>query len=128
MKSLFQRLFGFDAMVELAGGVPIYLETQVENDFKISPQQLSDAISSKSRLFIFSLPLNPTGSVYSSEELEALAEVFRKVPDLYIISDEIYQLITYQEHPTSFASSPGMFEKTISINGVSKAFAMEAGE
>jgi len=114
----------YTAMVQLAGGIPKYIPTTHEQNFKISPEQLENAISPRTRLIIFSSPSNPTGSIYSLTELEALAKVILKYPNLYIISDEIYQLISYEQTAPSLASIPEMFDRTITINGVSKAFSM----
>lgn len=114
----------YAAMVHLAEGKPVFIPTSHEQNFKITPQQLEKAITTKSRLIIFSSPSNPTGSIYTKKELEDLAKIILKYPDLYVISDEIYQLISYEEPAPSLASIPEMFERTITINGVSKAFSM----
>ncbi len=112
------------AMVRLAEGNPIHIPTTVENDFKITPQQLEQAITPRTRLFIFSSPCNPTGSLYSKEELAALVEVFVRYPDIYIISDEIYEHINFVGKHESIAQFESIFERVITINGVSKGFAM----
>ncbi len=114
----------YAAMVYLAEGIPVFIPTTHEQKFKITPEQLEKAITPKSRLIIFSSPSNPTGSIYTKPELEALGQVILKYPDLYVISDEIYQLISYEEPACSMASIPEVFERTITINGVSKAFSM----
>lgn len=114
----------YAAMVQLAEGKPVFIPTTHEQNFKITPEQLEKAITPKSRLIMFSSPSNPTGSIYTKSELEALAKVILKYPHLYVISDEIYQLISYEELATSLASIPEIFERTITINGVSKAFSM----
>lgn len=114
----------YAAMVYLAEGKPVFIPTTHEQNFKITPEQLENAITQKSRLIIFSSPSNPTGSIYSKKELENLVEIILKYPNLYVISDEIYQLISYDELAPSLASIPEIFERTITINGVSKAFSM----
>lgn len=113
------------AMVQLAGGIPIFIPTSHLQNFKITPEQLEKAISPRTKLLIYSSPSNPTGAIYSKKELEAIAHIILKHPNLFVIADEIYQLIAYDEKPTSLASlDKDIFERTITINGVSKAFAM----
>ncbi|GAB1449679.1 MAG: pyridoxal phosphate-dependent aminotransferase [Bacteroidia bacterium] len=114
----------YSEMVKLMGGIPVFIPGTLENDYKITAQQLEAAISPKSRLFIFSSPCNPTGSVFSAEELGALVEVFQKHPEIAIISDEIYEFINYKSKHVSIGTFPGMLERTITINGLSKGFAM----
>jgi len=114
----------YAAMVQLAGGVPIIIPTQIENDFKITAEELRANISDKTRLMIYSSPCNPSGSVYSKDELTALAEVIRSKSDFFVVSDEIYEHINYTGEHASLASIPGVFEQVITVNGVSKAFAM----
>ncbi len=114
----------YRAMVQLAGGKPVVLPTTIDNDFKINPAQLKEAITPATKLIIFSSPCNPTGSVYSREELEALAEVIRQYPDLYVVSDEIYEHINFTGKHASMASIKDMHERTITVNGLSKAYAM----
>ncbi len=111
-------------MVRLVGGVPVMLPASVEHDFKITADQLANAINEKTKLIIYSSPCNPTGSVYSRAELEAFAEVIQRKEELYVISDEIYEHINFGERTTSIASIGNMIERTITVNGVSKAFAM----
>jgi aspartate aminotransferase len=111
-------------IVKIAGGTPIELLAKVENDFKITPDQLRDAINEKTRLIIYSSPCNPTGTVYSKSELEAFAEIIEKWDGLYVISDEIYELINFSGKTHSIAAIGNMIERTITVNGVSKAFAM----
>jgi aspartate aminotransferase len=111
-------------LVKLVGGIPVLLPAPVEQDFKITPQQLEKAINDKTKLIIYSSPCNPTGSVYSREELEAFAAIIEKKDELYVISDEIYELINFAGTTTSIASIGNMIERTITVNGVSKAFAM----
>lgn len=111
-------------LVKLVGGIPVMISAPVEQDFKISADQLKKAINSKTKLIIYSSPCNPTGSVYSRSELEAFAEVIEKHDNLYVISDEIYELINFSGKTTSIASIGNMIDRTITVNGVSKAFAM----
>jgi aspartate aminotransferase len=111
-------------MVKLAGGVPVTVKAGIESDFKITPQQLDDAITPKTKVFLFSSPSNPTGSLYSIDELEALAAVFRKYPEVIVLSDEIYELINYVAPHASIATCQGMKERTVVVNGMSKGFAM----
>ncbi|MFA6950639.1 MAG: pyridoxal phosphate-dependent aminotransferase [Lentimicrobiaceae bacterium] len=111
-------------LVKLAGGKNVTIQAKVDTDFKITPQQLEEAITAKTRMFIFSSPCNPTGSVYSHNELAALAVVFEQHPEIYIISDEIYELINFKGKHESIARFPALKERVIIINGVSKGFAM----
>ncbi len=111
-------------IVKIAGGTPIELLAKVENDFKITPQQLQGAINEKTRLIIYSSPCNPTGTVYSKSELEAFAAIIEQWDGLYVISDEIYELINFSGKTHSIASIGNMIDRTITVNGVSKAFAM----
>ena len=111
-------------MVELAGGIPVIVHAGVEQDFKITPDQLSAAITPRSRVLLYSSPCNPSGSIYTLAELEALAAVVKKHEDLYVISDEIYELITYTGKIPSMAAIDGMRDRTVTINGLSKGFAM----
>ncbi len=114
----------YPQMVKLAEGTPVFIEATIEQDFKITAEQLEKAITPKTKLIILCSPCNPTGSVYSEEDLRQLAEVIVKHDGLYVISDEIYEHINYIGKHTSLASFPGMKERTIVINGVSKAYAM----
>jgi aspartate aminotransferase len=111
-------------IVKMAGGVVVEVAAGVENDFKITAEQLRNAITEKTRLIIYSSPCNPTGSVYSKEELSSFATEILRHPGLYVISDEIYELIHFTNRPVSIGSLEGMWDRTITINGVSKAFAM----
>lgn len=111
-------------ILKLAGGVPKIIDTTIESDFKITPQQLEAAITPKSRLIMISTPCNPTGSVYNKEELKALAEVVAKHKELYILSDEIYEHINFAGGHESFAQFDFIKDRVITINGVSKGFAM----
>ena len=111
-------------IIKLSGGVPVEVPTSVETDFKMTPQQLEAAITPKTKMMWFSSPCNPSGSVYDCEELTALAKVLEKYPDIYVVSDEIYEHINFSGTFCSIASIPGMFDRTITVNGVAKAFAM----
>lgn len=114
----------YSEMVTLAEGKAVYIDTTIESDFKITPEQLETAITPKSKLFMFSSPCNPTGSVYSKAELAALAKVFEKHPDIFIISDEIYEHINFIDKHESIAQFPEIKERVIIVNGFSKAYAM----
>ena len=114
----------YPQMVKLAGGTPVIVNAGFEQDFKMTPEQLEAAITPKTRMLILCSPSNPTGSVYSKEELAALAEVIKKHEDLYVLADEIYEHINYIGHHESIAQFPGMKDRAIIVNGVSKAYAM----
>lgn len=114
----------YPQMVKLAGGVPVIVEAGFEQNFKMTPQQLEAAITPKTRMIILCSPSNPTGSVYAQEEMAALAEVIKKHDDLFVLADEIYEHINYTGRHASIAQVPGMKERTIIVNGVSKAYAM----
>lgn len=114
----------YPQMVKLAGGNPTIVKTGFAQEFKISPEQLEAAITSKTKVIILCSPSNPTGSVYSQSELEGLAHVILKHEDLYVIADEIYEHINYVGKHESIAQFPGMKERTIIVNGISKAYAM----
>ncbi len=114
----------YSALVRLAEGKVKYTDCGIDTDFKLTAAQLESAISDKTRLFIFSSPCNPTGSVYSKEELAALAEVFKRYPDVYIISDEIYEYINYTGAHQSIAQFTELRDRVIVVNGMSKGFAM----
>ncbi|MFP5436928.1 MAG: pyridoxal phosphate-dependent aminotransferase [Bacteroidia bacterium] len=111
-------------MVKMAEATPVEVPTSVESDFKITPEQLEAAITPKTKLIMFSSPCNPSGSVYNREELTAIAQVLEKYPDIYIVSDEIYEHINFSGNFCSIGTIPGMFDRTITVNGVAKAFAM----
>ncbi|AMA48289.1 MULTISPECIES: pyridoxal phosphate-dependent aminotransferase [Flavobacterium] len=111
-------------IIKLSGGTPIEVPTSVTSNFKITPAQLEAAITPKTKMMWFSSPCNPSGSVYSKEELEALAEVLKKYPNIYVVSDEIYEHINYTGNYYSIGSIPGMENNVITVNGVAKAFAM----
>lgn len=114
----------YKEMVKLAAGKAVYLPTSVETDFKITPQQLEAAITPKSKLFMFSSPCNPSGTVYSKEELRALAEVFARHPQVFVVSDEIYELINFKGKHETLAQFKEISDRVIIVNGVSKGFAM----
>ena len=111
-------------IIKMSGGIPVEVPTSVESDFKITPEQLEKTITPKTKMIWYSSPCNPSGSVYNREELTALAKVLEKYPNIYIVSDEIYEHINFSGTFCSIASIPGMFERTITVNGVAKAFAM----
>jgi len=115
----------YKEIAKMAGGGPLEGSTTNENDFKITPAQLEAAITPKTKMVWFNTPCNPSGSIYSKEELEALAVVLRKHPNIFILSDEIYEYINFtNERVTSVAEIDGLYERTITVNGMSKAFAM----
>ena len=114
----------YPQMVKMAGGVPVIVEAGFDQNFKMTPEQLEAAITPKTRMIILCSPSNPTGSVYSKAELEALSEVIKKHEDLFVLADEIYEHINYIGHHESIAQFPGMKERSIIVNGVSKAYAM----
>ena len=115
----------YKEIAKMAGGVPIEVHTTIENNFKITPAQLEAAITSKTKMVWLNTPCNPSGSIYSKEELEALAVVLRKHPHIFILSDEIYEYINFtNERVTSVAEIDSLYERTITVNGMSKAFAM----
>ena len=114
----------YSDITKIAGGVPVELPTSLETNFKITPEQLEKAITPRTKMIWLSNPGNPSGMIYSKEELEALAEVLRRHPNIFFLADEIYEHINYTGMPTSMASIEGMYERTITVNGLSKAFAM----
>ena len=109
---------------KLAGGVPVEIPTSIESDFKITPKSLKASISSKTKMMIYSSPCNPSGSVYSREELRALADVLIDYPEIIVISDEIYEHINFTGQHTSMAVFEDMYNRTVVVNGVSKAYSM----
>ena len=114
----------YPQMVKLAGGNPVIVNADFDQNFKMTPEQLEAAITPKTRMLILCSPSNPTGSVYSKEELAGLAEVILRHDDLFVLADEIYEHINYIGHHESIAQFPGMKERAIIVNGVSKAYAM----
>nr|WP_321409680.1 pyridoxal phosphate-dependent aminotransferase [uncultured Carboxylicivirga sp.] len=111
-------------LIKLSEGIPVVIESSVDTDFKITPDQLDKAITAKTKAVMFNSPSNPSGSVYSRAEVEALAEVLKKYPEVLIISDEIYEKINYVGEHAGFAEVDYLKDRTILINGVSKAYAM----
>jgi aspartate aminotransferase len=114
----------YDALVRLVEATPVIVKGGIDNDYKVTAAQLEKAITPKTRAIMFSSPCNPTGSVFSKKELEAIANVVLKHPDILVIADEIYEHINFTGEQVSIASFPGMFERTITVNGFAKGFAM----
>ena len=111
-------------IIKLNGGVPVEVKTSISSDFKISGEDLEKNITDKTKMLWFSSPCNPSGSVYSKSELKALTDVLLKHPEIYVVSDEIYEHINFSGEHYSIAAFDGMYDRTITVNGVSKAFAM----
>ena len=111
-------------IVKIAEGVPVEVTTSIDNDFKMTPAQLEAAITPKTKMLWYSSPCNPSGSIYSKEELRGLADVLAKYPDIIVVSDEIYEHINYVGSHASMAQFEDMYDRTVTVNGVSKAFAM----
>ncbi len=115
----------YSDIVKIAEGVPVEVPTSIDNDFKMTASQLEDAITPKTKMLWYSSPCNPSGSVYNKQELEAIAGVLKKHPQIIVVSDEIYEHINFtSEGHTSIAGIDGMYDRTVTVNGVSKAFAM----
>ena len=114
----------YSEIIKLSGGIPVEVPTSIESDFKITPEQLQKAITPKTKMIWYSSPCNPSGSVYDREELTALAEVLKNHPEIIVVSDEIYEHINFSGTFCSIASIDGMKDRTITVNGVAKAFAM----
>ncbi len=114
----------YDEMVKMMGGKSVFIETTIENDFKMTAEQLENAITPKTKALLYSSPCNPSGSFYTYSELEKMANVIAKYPQITIISDEIYEKINYEGKHVSIAEFPQVYEQTAVINGMSKAFAM----
>lgn len=114
----------YAAIVQLAEGVPVYLDGTIENDFKATASQLEAAITPKTKVVIYSSPSNPTGSVFTGQEMAEMAEVLSRHPNIYVIADEIYEYINYTGEHVSLASFPEMYDRTITVNGFAKGFAM----
>ena len=114
----------YNDIVKLNDGVPVEVETSIENDFKMTAAQLEAAITPRTKMIWYSSPCNPSGSVYSKDELRALADVLQKHPNIYVVSDEIYEHINFIGGHFSMAQFDDMYDRTITVNGVSKAFAM----
>ena len=114
----------YSALTILAGAKYIEIPSTIDTDFKITPKQLEAAITPKTKLIFFNSPNNPSGMIYSEEEIRALAKVLEKYPNIFILSDEIYEHINYGKTPFSFAKIESMYNRTITVNGIAKAFAM----
>ena len=114
----------YSAIVLMADGIPKILKSDISNDFKVSAKQIDDAISEKTKMIIINSPNNPSGSIYNKKELYEIASVVKKYPNVFVISDEIYEHINYGTEHVSFASIEGMYDRTITVNGIAKAFAM----
>lgn len=114
----------YEEIVKMAEGVPVFIETQIEDDFKITANQLQNAISDKTKMIIYSSPCNPSGSVYLKNELRELADVLVKHPQIVVVSDEIYEHINFTESYFSIAAFDDIYNQVVTVNGVSKAFAM----
>ena len=114
----------YSDIAELSGGIPVPIASSIESDFKVTPEALEAAITPKTKMMIYSSPCNPSGSVYSKEELRALADVLVKYPDIIVVSDEIYEHINYVGEHVSMAAFDDMYDRTVTVNGVSKAFSM----
>ena len=114
----------YSAIATLAEAKSVIIPSTIENNFKISPEQLEGSINSKTKLVMFNSPNNPSGTIYTKKELEAMGEILKKYPDVYILSDEIYEHINYGTPHFSIAGIPDLYDRTITVNGVAKAFAM----
>lgn len=114
----------YSAMVKLADGVPIFVNPEANSNYKITAQQLEAAITNKTKMLMLNSPNNPSGSIFTEEEYLEFSKVLLKYPDIIIVSDEIYEHINYGIKSVSFASLPGMYDRTVTVNGISKAFAM----
>ena len=111
-------------IIKLAEGTPIEISSSIENDFKVTAKQIENSITEKTKLLIFSSPCNPSGTVYNQNELEEIAQILEKYPKIYVISDEIYEHINFTKKHFSIGTIPSMKERTITVNGVSKGYAM----
>lgn len=111
-------------IVKVAGGIPVVVPTSIESDFKFTPEQFKASITPKTKMMMFSSPCNPTGTVYTKEELRALADVLKAHPNMIVMSDEIYEHINFVGHHYSMAQFEDVFEQIVTVNGVSKAWAM----
>ena len=114
----------YSAIVLMADGIPKILKSDISNDFKVSAKQIDDAISEKTKMIIINSPNNPSGSIYNKKELYEIASVLKKYPNVFVLSDEIYEHINYGTEHVSFANIEGMYDRTITVNGIAKAFAM----
>ena len=114
----------YEEIIKMAEGIPVFIETSIENDFKISPSQLQKAITEKTKMMIYSSPCNPSGSVYSKDELRSLADILVQFPEITIVSDEIYEHINFTNNYFSMGAFNDMYNQVVTVNGVSKSFAM----
>ncbi len=114
----------YSEIIKMSGGIPVEVPTSIESDYKMTPAQLEAAITPKTKMIWYSSPCNPSGSVYSRDEFTAIAEVLKKHPNIFIVADEIYEHINFSGTFCSMASILGMYDRTITVNGVAKAFAM----
>jgi aspartate aminotransferase len=114
----------YSAMVSLADGIPVFVHPSEEGNYKVTAEQLESAITEKTKMIMLNSPNNPSGSVFSEEEYLEFSKVLLKYPNIIVVSDEIYEHINYGSKSVSFASLPGMYERTVTVNGISKAFAM----
>ena len=114
----------YTALIKLAGGTPVFIKAGIESDFKVTPEQLEGAITDRTKAVIYSSPCNPTGSVFTKDELEALSKVILKHEGVMVIADEIYELINYTGAHASMGAIEGMLERTVTVNGMAKGFAM----
>ena len=114
----------YSAIVLMAEGIPKIIKSDISSDFKVDAEEIEKAISDKTKMIIINSPNNPSGSIFNFEELNKIASVLRKYPEIFVLSDEIYEHINYGVKHVSFASIAGMYERTITINGIAKAFAM----
>ncbi len=114
----------YSDIIKLCGGVPVEVKTSIAKDFKMTAEELEKAITPKTKMLWYSSPCNPSGSIYSKEELRALADVLQKYPDIIVVSDEIYEHINYVGSHASMAQFEDMYNRTVTVNGVAKAFAM----
>ena len=111
-------------VIKVAEGVPVFVKGRIDDNFKASPIQIEKAITAKTKMMIFSSPCNPSGEVFTKKEIDAIVEVFERHPDIFIVSDEIYEHINFTEEHISIGSYPSIKERVITVNGVAKAFAM----
>ena len=111
-------------IIKLAEGIPVEIKSNIDSDFKITPDQLEATITSRTKMIMFSSPCNPSGTVYTKSELEAIAKMLEKYPNIYIVSDEIYEHINFSDKHFSIGTIPSMKDRTVTVNGVSKGFAM----
>ena len=114
----------YKEIVRVAGGVPVFVKTSIENDFKVTPAQLEAAITPRTKLIMFSSPSNPTGMLYTKDELKGIAEVVARHENLFVMSDEIYEHINFVGKHESIAQFPEVYERVVTVNGVAKGFAM----